>query len=146
MFHACKSAARSWRSFYTIASAMVVASCSSAGGPGTEPADTSNSAAPVLRAANGQQVFGSASADSSSGNAAPSPGSAPVGSAPGESGEAQKDPVLVSPDAGAVRPPPAAPQPPSSAAPQPSDTPSAASDDDDDDDDEADDDEADDDD
>ena len=122
MFHACRSAVRLCRSFFTIASGMVVVSCSSAGGSGTaEPAGTSNSAAPVPRAANGKQVFGTGGADS------------PVAPTPAETGDAQEDPVLVSPDAGVGS---SAPRPPPSAAAQPSNSPSAPSEEDDDDDDE----------
>lgn len=132
MFNACRSAVRSCRSILSLATGMVLASCSSAGGSGpAAPADTSNAAAPVLRTANDRQLFGSGSADSSSESAAPSSGSmvgaSPVSSTPAESREALNDPILISPDAGATPPP--------SAAPPPSDSPSAPSDDDDDDDD-----------
>jgi hypothetical protein len=137
MFHACRSAVPLWRSFFAIALGALAASCSSAGGSGAgEPTEAGNSAAPVLRTANGQQIFGSGGAASSSDTAAGSSGStSPVGSTPADSREALKDPVLVSPDAGAGSSPPPATQPPPSAGPQPSDAPSAPSDDDDDDDD-----------
>ena len=136
MIDVCRRAVRRSRSLFAIASGMVVVSCSSAGGSGTaDRADTGNSATPVLRTANGQQIFGTGGADSNSSNAAPSPGASPVGATPAESREAQQDPVLVSPDAGAGSSTPPAPRPPPSAAPVPQDPPGAASDDDDDDDD-----------
>ena len=139
MFDVCRRAVRRSRSLFAIASGMVVVSCSSAGGSGTaDRADTSNSATPVLRTANGQQIFGTGGANSS--NAATSPGASPVGATPAESREAQTDPVLVSHDAGAGSSTPPAPRPPPSAGPVPQDPPGAASDDDDDDDDESDDD------
>lgn len=128
------TSAASWqRIFLALAVGTLGVGCSSAGGSGTsEPTDTSDSAAPVLRTANGQQIFGPGNADpSSDGSAAgPGAGSSPVGSTPSASDEAQKTPVLLAPDAGAGASPPATTRPSPSAAPQP---PAAPDDDDDDD-------------
>ena len=99
------TSAASWqRIFLALAVGTLGVGCSSAGGSGTsEPTDTSDSAAPVLRTANGQQIFGPGNADPSSDGSAAGrgAGSSPVGSTPSASDEAQKTPVLLAPDAGA---------------------------------------------